>query len=347
MSKFWGTLPSSDEKDYEGIISKSEPFKYTKESLEVNDELKINIITNGNIDKELFMFIYNNGLSPSGNSYLVNPSTLTNRVYTYLINTSSINEYLGFAVSIPHSIKFNKEIIETGLTTYLTVSLKYRKVGLAKYLISDIISYGWDNSIYTGYHYISEARTSSNILVYSYFRPLNIEKAISAGYQFNRETMVLSNNSDYSIRETVIGDFNLVEKVNRKINIHFTEKTFNNLCQDCRFYTTLNKSKITGIIGIKPVLLRVAKTNTLCNVARVVYLETLDKFVYGSICKMIQYLSSGEYVVMSGVCFGNLTNDHLRHSVGMVNTGKLYLDFYNLAVKEEHRHSGDVNMLYI
>ena len=347
MSKFWSSLPIADKKDYEGIISKSEPSKYIKENLEINDELKINIVTNGTITKELFKFIYNNGLSPSGNSYLVNPNTLMNRVYTYLEDASHLNEYLGFAVSIPHSIKFNKEIIETGLTTYLTVSLKYRKLGLAKYLISDIIDYGWNNKIYTGYHYIGEARTPSNILVYSYFRPLNIEKAFNAGYQFNPENMLLNINSDYNIRETILEDFSLIERIDRKINIHFTEKIFNNLCQDCKFYTVICKTKVTGIIGIKPVLLRVAKTNTLCNIARVVYLETLDRYVFGTVSKMIQYLSSGEYVVMSGVCFGNLTNDHIRHSVGMVTTGKLYLDFYNVAIREENRHSGDINMLYI
>jgi len=333
--------------EYEGIISKDEPKKYSKENLEINEELMINTVTNGIIKKELFRFIYDNGLSTSGNSYLVHPNTLLNRVYTYLLDTNKIDEYLGFAVSIPHSIKFNNEIIETGLTTYLTVSLKYRKLGLARYLISDIINYGWDNNIYTGYHYVSEAKTSSNILVYSYFRPLNINKALEAGYQFNPDNMKLPSSSDYTIRQSVIGDFELLNKINRKINIYLTEKTFNNLLQDCKFYTTMRRDKVTGIIGIKPVLLRVGRTNTLCNIARVVYLETLDRHVYQSLVTMINHLSSGEYTVMSGVCFGNLVNENIKYSVGMITSGKLYLDFYNLSLKEENKHSGDINMLYV
>ena len=333
--------------EYEGIVSKDKPINYSKENLEINKELKIMTITNGIVNKELFRFIYDNGLSSSGNSYLVHPNTLLNRVYTYLLDANKIDEYLGFAVSIPHAIKFNGEIIETGLTTYLTVSLKYRKVGLARYLISDIINYGWNSNIYTGYHYVAEAKTSSNILVYSYFRPLNINKALEAGYQFNPEIMKLPSSSEYSIRQTVIGDFSLLDKVNRKINIHLTENTFNNLLQDCKFYTTMKRDKITGIIGIKPVLLRIARTNTLCNVARVVYLETLDRHVYQSITKMISHLSTGEYTVMSGVCFGNLVNENIKYSLGMITSGKLYLDFYNLSLKEENKHSGDINMLYV
>lgn len=341
------TLSKFEHREYEGIISKDEPVKYLKQDLEINNELTINTITNGGIKKELFRFIFDNGLSSSGNSYLVHPNTLSNRVYTYLTNVNNNDEYLGFAVSIPHAIKFNDEIIETGLTTHLTVSLKYRKMGLARYLISDIINYGWSNNIYTGYHYVSEAKSSSNILVYSYFRPLDIKKSLEAGYQFNPVNMALPSTSDYTIRESVIGDFELLNKVKRKINIHLTEETFKNLQQDCKFYTTMRREKVTGIIGIKPVLLRVARTNTLCNIARVVYLETLDRHVYQSISKMIKHLSTGEYTVMSGVCFGNLVNENTKHSVGIITSGKLYLDFYNLSIKEENKHSGDINMLYI
>jgi hypothetical protein len=344
---FWSSLPKSDDENYEGVITKNKPKNYIKEKLEINDHLTINTITNGNIDKELFKFILNNGVSPSGNSYLVNPNTLLDRVYTYLIDSNEINMYLGFAVSIPHAIKMNSIIIETGLTTYLTVSTKHRKEGLAKYLIADIISYGWSNNIYTGYHYIVEPRTSSNILVYTYFRPLNILKALECGYQFNPEQMILNSNSDYTIRQTVYDDFLLLEKVNRKMNIYLTEKSFQNLSTDCKFYTTLCKSKVTGIVGIKPVLLKIGKTNTLCNVARVVYLETLERHVFHSVSKIINYLTKENFVVMSGVCFGNLTNDHIKYSTGIITSGKLYLDFYNLSIKESNRHSGDINLLYI
>jgi hypothetical protein len=340
-------LSKVEQEEYEGIISKNEPIKYSKEKLDINSELMINTVTSGIVKKELFRFIYDNGLSISGNSYLIHINTIINRVYTYLLDSNNLDEYLGFAVSVPHALKFNNEIIETGLTTYLTVSLKYRKMGLARYLISDIINYGWGNNIYTGYHYIGEAKTSSNILVYSYFRPLNISKALEAGYQFNPENMKVSLTSDYTIRESVIGDFELLNKVGRKINIHLTEKIFNNLLQDCKFYTTMRRDKVTGIIGIKPILLRIGRTNTLCNIARVVYLETLDRHVYQSVMTMIKHLSTGEYIVMSGVCFGNLVNENIKHSVGMITTGKLYLDFYNLSIKETNKHSGDINMLYI
>jgi hypothetical protein len=344
MSILWSYLPSGEKLEYQGILSKDKPFDFERKNVKVSDSIITDITINCPITKEMLMFVFENGLSSSGNSYVLNPRTLINRIYTYM-------PLLGFALSIPHKIKVENESYATALTTYLTVSLKNRKEGIAAYLIKSIIYHGWENSIYTGYHYISEPRTNSNVMVYTYFRVLNTHKASIAGYQIDYEKEKFSqvkDNSDYTIRETLYEDFeSLLSKTNRKVNIDLSQEDYTNLKQDCIFMTVMKRNKITGIIGIKSVLLHVGKVKELCNVARVVYLETLDRHAYHSIAKMIHYFSDKEYAVMSGVCFGELNNSHIKKSLGFATTGKLYLDFYNLSLKEYNRNASEINLLYI
>jgi hypothetical protein len=341
MSILWSQISKGEKLEYQGILSKDKPFIFERKNVKISDNLTIDIPINCPVSKDMFMFVFENGLSASGNSYILNPRTLINRVYTYI-------KSLGFALSIPHTIKVEGESYATGLTTYLTVSLNQRKEGIAAYLIKSIIYHGWENNIYTGYHYILEPRTSSNVLVYTYFRVLNILDAKTAGYEIDYENFELKDNSDYTIRQTQYEDFDiLLSKVNRKVNINLSLNDYHNITQDCIFLTTMKRNKITGIIGIKSVLLHISKTKKLCNVARVVYLETLERHSYHSIAKMINYLSNKEYAVMSGVCFGELNNNHIKKSMGFITSGKLYLDFYNLSLKEYNRNASEINLLYV
>jgi hypothetical protein len=50
---------------------------------------------------------------------------------------------------------------------------------------------------------------------------------------------------------------------------------------------------------------------------------------------------------MSGICFGNLNNEYVKESTGIITSGKLYLDFYNLQLKEYNRNASEINLLYI
>ena len=63
----------------------------------------------------------------------------------------------------------SESIIESGMTTHLCVSAKQRHKDIAKYVISTVIDYGYNHKIYTGYHYIREPKTASNILVFNYY----------------------------------------------------------------------------------------------------------------------------------------------------------------------------------
>jgi hypothetical protein len=354
MSKFWNTLPSSEKDEFQGIISKEKPFEMKTFNIEVNEGLNINSKFKTEVSKDLFMFIFENGVSPSGNSYIVDPKTLINRYYTYLTSCSILetDKYLGFAVSVPHNICLkeisNKQIISTGLTTHLTVSLKYRKERLAEILIKRIIYEGYLNKIFTGYHYISIPKTTQNIVVYAYFRPLNIEEAKLSGYEISNQDFNLDTvDKEYKLRSSNLQDFEFIQKIKRNLNIHMNDVTFQNLNIDCEMYTFFHNSEIIGIVIVKPILLYISKTQKICNVARIVYLEMLDKHTQPILTQLIDLLSKKNYVVMSGICFGNLNNEYVKESTGIITSGKLYLDFYNLQLKEYNRNASEINLLYI
>lgn len=347
MEKTWLSMPIVDKREYQGILSKEKPFEFSHEKIKINDKLVIDIHVNKPVTKEIFIFIFENGISQTGNSYIVNPKTLLSRVFTYITDNSDKDKFLGFMLSVPHGVKIGKERINSSLSTHLTVSLKHRKEGIAAYLIKSIIYYGWENSIYTGYHYINEPRTHSNVLVYSFFRPLNIENAKSSGYQFNEESLTTRDNQDYMIRDSVYEDLDLINKVKRNVNINLDEVEYNNLKQDCIFYSITHKSKVVGIMCVKPIALHIAKTSKICNVARMVYFESLDKHAYHVMEKCINHLSNKEYVVLSGVTFGSLNNGHLRKNLGLIISGKLFLDFYNINLMEENKNSSEINLIYI
>jgi hypothetical protein len=338
--------------DYQGIISKEKPFEFETRNVPVNDELTINVHINEPANKELFMYIFENGLSVSGNSYILTPKTLLNRYYAYLTRATIIdNEYLGFALSVPHTLclkeKTNLTMIRSGITTNLSVSANHRSERLAEYLIKAIIYKGWETNIYTGYHFIQVPRTPSNIVVYPYFRPLDIEKSIECGYTFQNRDFDLRDNTDYSIRESNFEDLTICEKVKRNLNIALTKEEYDNLRQDCDFYTVTHKSKVTGVIAVKSVLMHMNKVGKLCNVGRVVYIETLEKHAFHSIAKMFNLLKEKKFVVLSGVSFGSMNNEHLKKTLGIITTGKIYLDFYNLRLKDYNKNASEVNVLYI
>jgi hypothetical protein len=50
-------------------------------------------------------------------------------------------------------------------------------------LILGVIQWGFSNNIYTGYHYIKESKSDSALKIYNYYRPLNVQTCLEAGYE--------------------------------------------------------------------------------------------------------------------------------------------------------------------
>jgi hypothetical protein len=350
MSNFWVTIPQGDDKKEEGIINKDKlPFKVEYFNIQLNNNITVNIFMNEEIKQDVLMFISNNGLSPSGNSYILNPKSVLGRVTSKVVTINKLGEkILGFALSIPHSIKFNNQIIDTSLTTNLCVSLKHRNMNIAKLLISSIIDYGYNNQIYTGYHYISEPKNSSNIQVKNFFRPLNVDLAKECGYQIPQKDYILNNSSDYKIRKSELKDFDICDMLNKKITISMNERSFVDHLRDSECLTVIYKSKIIGVCIYKTILLKIAKTNKICPVARLVFFDCVEDHTVHAMTQVINYLIEGKrHIVLSGVCLGNLTDEDVKKKLSMFVSGESYLDFYNLYINEENRNASKINLLYI
>jgi hypothetical protein len=350
MSKFWATIPQGEDKKEEGIINKGKPsFEVNYFNIPLNNNLFVNIFINENLNQDVLLFIANNGLSPSGNSYILNPKSVLGRITSKVVTIGKLGEkILGFALCIPHKIQFNEEILNSGLTTNLCVSTKHRNIEIAKLLITSIIDYGYGEEILTGYHFISEAKNATNIKVTNFFRPLNIELARECGYQIPQGDYILNNSSDYRIQKSELKDFEICSKLNRSLTIHMDDKSFNDHLRDSECITILHKSKVIGVCIYKTILLKIAKTNKICPVARLVFFDCVEDHTHHAMTQVINHLiQSKRHIVLSGVCLGNLTDEALRRKLNMFNSGESYLDFYNLYLKEENRLANKVNLLYI
>jgi hypothetical protein len=348
MSGFWDKLPKGD--GNEGIISTEKPFDLEFKNLKLDETLSVNLELNNEIDQETILFVVHNGLSSSGNSYILNPRSVKGRV-NVVVKNSEDNEILGFILSIPNTLKLNGALIRSGLTTNNCVSLKYRHKNISSSLISTVIDYGFKNEIYTGYHFISQPRTESSIEVLNFFRPLNIKLARECGYMFPEKSNNLRDDKDYKLVNPKYDDlvllFNNLE-IKKHLNLYLSREEFLNQLIDSEVKAITYKTKLIGMCIYKSILLKIAKTGKICPVARLVYFECVPSHSGKAMSKIINHLiNDKKHIVMSGVCLGNLTNEELRDNIGICISGKSYLDFYNLSIKKEFCSPENVNLLYV
>jgi len=327
----------------EGIISFEKPLTFN-DKIKTEDfegEIKIN---SKDLVSKLIHFVLENGFSGMGNSYLIQNKFILNNVFTCLTSNDNI---LGAGISVKNTLNLNGQKINSALTTYLTTSIKHRKVGIAEYIIKSLINHGYYIGTLTGYHFVLKPCNISNLQCSAYFYPLNVELAKEHGYQFKEYNYDTYVNFDYSLRTTIFDDFySICGKVNRKLNIQLTESEFENISKDIMSQTILFKNKIVGLVMYKLVMVYIHKTKKFCPVARIVYFETLPKHSYHVLSSVINHLQSqNKYAVMSGVCLGELTDKSLTRD--FVITKNLYLNFYNIYIEKDKCKAENVNVLYI
>lgn len=345
------TVTENNDKLKEGIVTRKQLVHQIFTDVELENGMRIDVLMYQPINTEQIYFILQNGLSPSGNSYIVSTRLGVNRVTTRVVESGKPEKTLGFALSVPHTLWVESEKVEirTGLTTQLCVSSEHRNNDLARYLITSIIDHGFNHEIYTGYHYISKPRTISNVHVYTYFRPLKLGSAIEFGYEvpFHDSNYEVSLNTDYSIREIRFEDLEMCRKVDRKLTISLSKREFDELMFDSEGIAIMYKSRVVGVCIYRTVLLH-TKKDKVCPVGRIVFLEMIDRHSHHVVSCIIDHLISLEkYVVMAGVCFGSLNNRHVKNSLGFIVSGESYLDFYNLHLKNTSRNANEINLLYM
>jgi hypothetical protein len=368
-SKFWSTLPIAKKNlKEEGIVSKEKPFELSHEDIKIEDTV-FDIKVNEEITKDVMYFVLENGISSSGNSFVIDPKMKYDNVNVKLADKD--NNILGFCLSIPCTLfiqgKNGNETIESGMTTHLCVSSSHRNKELAKYVISGVIDHGFKINVFTGYHYISIPKSSSNIKIFNYYRPLNIESAIQFGY----EVPLNKNNSSYSLDSlpssrqlrnleieygvknypnckiipSDFDDLRFFQSQNRKASIIFSALRFQQLKQQFEFLTIRKNDDIIGVVVYRTLIMHVGKIGKGCGTAQIALLEMDNENREIVLSMLIKHLKEKKYVVMCGVTYGELNDEKLRKKYGIIVSGIQYLDFYNLNI-ETKKDSSNVNLLY-
>lgn len=370
-SKFWSSLPLAEGKDEkEGIISLKQPFDFPFDKIVISETMIGKIITDQEITRDDLHFILENGTTDNGNSFVIDPKLSSHNVVVKLFDQT--NQMLGFIFSIPCTLSLKKkddsEMIESSLTTFLSVSEKHRSKELAKYLIAGAIDYGYRHSIYTGYHFIRNPKTPNNLLVMNYYRPLQPEMAIEFGYEVPslsyRGTSYSLDHSptpkqlshlekdysaslypEYIMKKTEFSDLAFLQMHNRKLSVAFSAIRFEQMKDTFEFYTFWKGREIVGLVIYKTMVLHVARIQKGCPNASIVLLEMKEKDSVPILSNLFRHLQSRRFVVMNGVILGTLSDVKLRDRFGFVTCGIQYLDFYNLSVKL--KDPSRINLLYL
>lgn len=296
------------------------------------------------VETSLVKFIFEHGVSKAGNTYLLSKDTFKNRIVCQLKDGE---EYLVFSLAIPHTISLMKNKFKTCLTTLRTVNANHRNEKLSRKIIEGLVSYSSSIGIFTGYHYIFEPRLKSNIPIQAFFRSLNNEKAREAGYEIEGYDFAVPEPTQISISPITFEEFDECNFDNRKLTIKLEESEFDNLSFDCEIVKFEKSKKIIGVAIFKPVILYIGKTKNSVKIVRLVYFECIDKFDYLILSKLINYLQQKNFTVLSGLAVGVLSDDNLRRKLGMVTSGKMYLDFHNISAEETVTSAKDVSLLYM
>lgn len=205
-SNFWSKL-SIDKATFldklpEGIISIEAPIDLT-----LNESMKV--LTNKDYSVADMKFVLSHSASISGNSHILDSKLYNHNINIKIVNSENPNDLYGFILSLPHTIRLKKsdteyEIINTGVTTDLCVHSDYRSKNLAAHLILGVIQYGFANNIYTGYHYIKECKSESALKISNYYRPLNLQASLEAGFEI----------PSFRIKDYILRNFNSEDSEN-------------------------------------------------------------------------------------------------------------------------------------
>ena len=361
----------------EGIISKDAPVNSAQRS-------EIQIRSTNVITQKYTILTLLEAKSNSQNNVALLDSTLISIAKDYVfeaVETRS-ERVIGFILSIQHSLRLqssksklsgssttkeskssstdttNETIISTGLTTHLTIDPKYRKDALAMDLIRAVISKGYTNGIYCGYHFTKEAHSKSSIKLTSWYRILDVRKAYSFGYRATANTknvdMALIEerhkpntvSSEWFIRPTEYADFDVLERCIRKLRISRPdENEWARLsATPLRWFTLIQSNQVVGLAAIRPFIVYLADTKKICTAVQLIFFDAINLKAGKQLGNLLfRALIEGGYIVLHGVSMGLICD--LEDYLKVIRSGHLWLDFYNLRV--ESTKAEDVSILYI
>jgi hypothetical protein len=361
----------------EGIISKDPPVNASQRS-------GVQIRSTNVITQKHTILTLQEAKSNSQNNVALLDCTLISIAKDYVfeaVETGS-ERVIGFILSIQHSLRLqsskpkgsrlsttrdsknssidttNETIILAGLTTHLTIDPKYRKDALAMDLIRAVISKGYTNGIYCGYHFTKEAHSKSSIKLTSWYRLLDVQKAYSSGYRATANTKNVDMaqieerhktnpvSSEWFIRPTEYADFDVLERCIRKLRIgRPDENEWARLsATPLRWFTLIHSHQVVGLAAIRPFIVYLADTKKICTASQLIFFDAINLKAGKQLGNLLfRALIEGGYIVLHGVSMGTICN--LEHYFKLIRSGHLWLDFYNLRL--ESTQAEDLSVLYI
>ena len=360
-SNFWSKLSISKSNLSEGIINKNTP-------LVLNLDESMKIYTNVDYNVNIMKFVLNHSASLiSGNSHIIDPKLFLHNINIQIKDSENPNIYYGFILSVPHSIRLKikdgYEIINTVVTTDLCVHNEHRHKNLAAHLILGVIQWGFSNNIYTGYHYIKESKSDSALKIYNYYRPLNVQTCLEAGYEIpsfrvkdfilksptsgesseffksptsgessytqeqllkiDQEYKINPNISKYSITDSEFKDLTYLQYQDRKLSVVIDEEHFNFMKDNGFIFKTIFQ-KLKSKSGVKNIIVGLFIYKN-----RVLYISKSKKSLNTASMNLIEVSQNNTLEIMHSIF------NHLSEEGYAVMTGSLFANLSDNTLRKQ------------
>jgi len=241
-----------------------------------------------------------------------------------------------------HIRKINEDIM-TSYTTFLCIDKNYRNKGLAMILIKSIMKEGYERyKINHGYYMTTERHHNINNKLESWYRPINIEKAKSAGFtleSFSKEndrgkSIKLRQKLGYNIakpkiipRKVVEDDYDEIIPILQKGEIYMNPsmEEFGYICKFFDIYIV--GDSIFGLFPMTSIISTTGKRIHNANLA----------FMIGDVISEALWIAKEKgYDILYGWCGGDINIKKVRKAKGLITIEETYLELYNNKDKIEN-----------
>lgn len=253
------------------------------------------------------------------------PSAITVLTYKRLIIGTMFSLILRCAID-------GTEVLSSYIT-FLCVNKVMRKKGLAMIMIRCTLQEGYRRyGINHGYYMTETVHHDNHSPLTSWYRPLNIKRARSAGFQI--PTFILNNKGSrqtrrmtYSIGRpgvlptpAIIDDYSTARKIlaTGKFALAPTEDEWSMLCQCFDIYLVQDY----GLFFLFPAQL------TVQNTGQKVYLAELVLMI-GDCLSQVLWIVKDKYDLLYGWCIGDITGPRVSAAKGINALSNVYLEWYN------------------
>jgi len=353
------------------IISTEIPIDFDKPNYEDDLDLKIfNPFTPSDVEKygeEIVTFLNKNNKLVNGITEMMSIDLLKSiaalKSYLFLLRFKKTNGIMGCMMSIPLSANIPENTKYT-LTTYLCVHKQLRHKAISMLIIRKALIFSHSIKIPCSYYLLSQAFSKSSIVLPRWMRPINVKKTLDKGFEFitgkgkkdrtdikaklrfaviDLPKTVSKDLIDPSDNKMIQKTFDWMKKIykdkSQKNNFVWSLNNITEWKQWCQAFPTLFVTmgeQLSGIISMQLKQIFISETNAVSNVTFIPFHisstsnSDFNAYLYRS---ALIFAKENKQDVLFCVENGIFTSDVLKGCNAVPTSGKMYMDFYNVAVK--------------